>query len=366
MENNISAALALGQSIWLDFINREIINNGDLKKMIESDGIRGITSNPAIFEKAITGGNDYDEDIAHHTEESTEELFFDLAISDIRKAAGLLEPVYKQSNGSDGFVSLEVSPKLARDTNATIQQARMLWHKLDRKNVMIKIPGTTEGLPAIQQCINDGININITLLFSIDRYKAVTEAYITGLEHRLERGDDISDISSVASFFLSRIDTLIDPILAENNLEALQGKTAIASAKLAYQVYLRTFSTDRWLALEQKGAKKQRLLWASTSSKNKAYKDTMYIDALIGENTVNTIPQETLKAFIDHGHPAALLEKDVDKATAVLGQIKTAGISIDNITDQLEEEGIKKFNEPFDQLLASIEKQKHSLQNATP
>lgn len=358
MQTTVQQLHEFGQSIWLDFIDRNFIKSGQLKELIEKDGVRGITSNPAIFEKAITNSSDYNEDIAAFADKPNDEVFFEIAVKDIQQSADLLKFVFDEEDGADGYVSLEVSPRLALDTEGSIKQARTLWKKLNRKNVMIKIPGTIQGSPAIQQCITEGININITLLFSLDRYKAVTEAYLKGLEERLERGEDISKVASVASFFLSRIDTLIDPILAAKGLNDLQGKTAIASAKLAYEIYKRVFTSSRWKRLEEKGAKTQRLLWASTSSKNPAFKDTKYVDALIGPHTINTVPIETLKAFLDHGKPSLSLEKDIDHATAVMGNIKTAGIDIDKITDQLETEGIEKFNQPFDKLLEAIDKQK--------
>lgn len=358
MQNTVEQLHEFGQSIWLDFIDRTFIKSGQLKALIENDGVRGVTSNPAIFEKAISNSSDYNDDITAFAEKPNDELFFEIAVKDIQQAADLLKPVFDEEDGGDGYVSLEVSPRLAADTKGSIEQARVLWKKLNRKNVMIKIPGTIQGLPAIQQCISEGININITLLFSLDRYKAVTEAYLKGLEERLERGEDISQVTSVASFFLSRIDTLIDPILSKKGLNDLQGQTAIASAKLAYEIYKRVFNSARWKKLKEKGAKTQRLLWASTSSKNPSFKDTKYVDALIGPHTINTVPIETLKAFLDHGKPSLSLEKDIDHATSVMGNIKTAGIDIDQVTNQLESEGIEKFNQPFDKLLEAIGKQK--------
>jgi transaldolase/transaldolase/glucose-6-phosphate isomerase len=360
--NNVKQIHSFGQSIWLDFIDRQIMSTGKLKKLIDEDGIRGVTSNPAIFEKAISSSADYDADITElaKTISDNEALFFELAIKDIQAACDLFSDLYNEGpKGSDGYVSLEVSPFLALETEGTINQALELWKKVDRQNVMIKIPGTQPGLPAIRKAISEGLNINVTLLFGLDRYEAVTEAYIAGLEDRLAAGGDISNISSVASFFLSRIDVLVDPMLGEKGHTELQGEVAIASAKKAYEIYKRVFSTERWAKLAAKGAQPQRLLWASTGSKNPAFKDTKYVEALIGPETVDTVPLETIDAFRDHGIAADTLELGLDKATAVLEKIKTLGIDIDAITQQLEDEGIEKFNKPFEKLLQAIEDQKN-------
>ncbi|TLV03984.1 transaldolase [Dyadobacter luticola] len=360
--NKVKQIHDFGQSIWLDFIDRKIIFSGELKKLIEEDGVRGVTSNPAIFEKAISSSADYDEDIARLSKDgfTTEEVFFKMAVSDIKLACDVLAPVYNEEDvvGADGYVSLEVSPFLARDTEATIQQARELWQQVDKENVMIKIPGTEAGLSAIETAISEGININVTLLFSLERYEAVVEAYISGLEKRAEQGLPVDRVASVASFFLSRIDILVDPVLDKNGLGDLRGQVAIASAKMAYQIYKRTFSTDRWKKLAEKGAVPQRLLWASTSSKDPAFKDTRYVEALIGPNTVNTIPLQTLEAFCDHGDAASSLEKDLDGATEILEKIKTVGVDMDAVATQLENEGIDKFTEPFQKLLDAIDTQK--------
>ncbi|MCE7062262.1 transaldolase [Dyadobacter sp. CY343] len=351
-----------GQSIWLDFIDRKVIASGELKKLVEEDGVRGVTSNPAIFEKAISSSSDYNADIAElaKSDKTNEEIFFGLAVADIKLACDLLWPVYNEEDvvGADGYVSLEVSPFLALDTQGTISQARQLWDAVDKDNVMIKIPGTEPGLPAIQTAISEGININVTLLFGLDRYEAVTEAYISGLEQRAAQGLPVNHVSSVASFFLSRIDILVDPMLDEKGVGEMKGEVAIASAKLAYQIYKRVFSSDRWKKLEEKGAVPQRLLWASTSNKNPAFKDTRYVEALIGPNTVNTIPLETLEAYRDHGDPASRLEDDLEAATQTMEKVREAGIDMDAITKQLEEEGIEKFNKPFQKLLDAIEQQK--------
>jgi len=361
MENRVKQIHNFGQSIWLDFIDREIIKSGNLKKLIDEDGVRGVTSNPAIFEKAITSGTDYDADIIElaKTTSDNEELFFKLAIKDIQAATDIFKGIYDESKSVDGYVSLEVSPFLALETEKTAAQAEQLWKEVDRKNVMIKIPGTQPGLAAIRESIGKGININVTLLFGLPRYEAVTEAYISGLEDHLAAGHKIAHISSVASFFLSRIDTLVDPMLAEKGLGELEGEVAIASAKKAYEIYKRVFSGPRWEKLAAEGAKPQRLLWASTSSKNPKFKDTKYVEALIGPDTVDTAPLETIEAFRDHGVAADTLELDLDKSTEVLEALKKGGIDIDKITQQLEDEGIDKFNKPFEKLLKAIEDQKN-------
>jgi len=358
--NKVKQIHSFGQSIWLDFIDRAIISSGKLQSLIDDDGVRGVTSNPAIFEKAITSSSDYDNDIRSLAKTATtnEELFFGLAISDIQNATKLFEGVYEESKGEDGYVSLEVSPFLALDAEGTAKQAEELWKKVDRKNVMIKIPGTKPGLQAIRESIGKGININVTLLFGLPRYEEVAEAYIAGLEDHLAAGHKIGHISSVASFFLSRIDVLVDPMLDEKGLSDLKGEVAIASAKKAYEIYKRVFSGPRWEKLAAEGAKPQRLLWASTSSKNPAFKDTKYVEALIGPDTVDTVPLETIEAFRDHGIATNSLEEGLDKATETLERIKAAGIDIDKITQQLEDEGIDKFNKPFEKLLQAIEDQK--------
>jgi transaldolase len=358
--NKVKQIHSFGQSIWLDFIDRAIISSGKLKKLIDEDGVRGVTSNPAIFEKAITSSSDYDDQIRTLADgdKTNEEIFFGLAITDIQNATDLFKGVYDEANGADGFVSLEVSPFLALDTEGTTKQAAELWKAVDRKNVMIKIPGTKPGLSAIRQSIAQGININVTLLFGLPRYEEVAEAYISGLEDHLAAGHSIGHISSVASFFLSRIDVLVDPMLDEKGLGDLKGEIAIASAKKAYEIYKRIFSGERWEKLAAKGAKVQRLLWASTSSKNPSFKDTKYVEALIGADTVDTVPLETIEAFRDHGIAANTLEDGVDKATESLNKLKAAGIDIDAITQQLEDEGIEKFNKPFEKLLQAIEGQK--------
>ncbi|MEO8884638.1 MAG: transaldolase [Mucilaginibacter sp.] len=360
--NNVKQIHSFGQSIWLDFIDRAIINNGKLKSLIDVDGVRGVTSNPAIFEKAITSSSDYDADIRalSGSASTTEELFFGLAVKDIQAAADLFKGVHAEDK-MDGYVSLEVSPFLALDTEGTFEQAKKLWKQVDRKNVMIKIPGTQPGLSAIRQSIAQGININVTLLFGLERYRAVTEAYIAGLEDHLAAGHSIGHISSVASFFLSRIDVIVDPLLDQKGLGELKGEVAIASAKKAYEIYKEVFSGPRWEKLAAAGAQPQRLLWASTSSKNPAFKDTKYVEALIGPDTVDTVPLETIEAFRDHGIAANTLEPGLDTATEILNRVKAAGINMDEITQTLEDEGIDKFNKPFEKLLKSIEDQQEKV-----
>ena len=360
MENRVKQIHSFGQSIWLDFIARSIIKSGELKQLIDVDGVRGVTSNPAIFEKAITSSSDYDADIAELSDKTddNEQIFFGVAIKDIQAATDLFKGLYEESKGEDGYVSLEVSPFLALDTEKTAAQAEELWKKVDRKNVMIKIPGTKPGLAAIRQSIAKGININVTLLFGLPRYEEVAEAYIAGLEDHLAAGHHIGHISSVASFFLSRIDVMVDPMLDEKGAPELKGEVAIASAKKAYEIYKRVFSGPRWEKLAAAGAKPQRLLWASTSSKNPAFKDTKYVEALIGPETVDTVPLETIEAFRDHGIAANVLEDGLAEATAALDKLKSIGINIDEITQKLEDEGIDKFNKPFEKLLQAIEDQK--------
>ncbi len=362
--NRIKQVHEFGQSIWLDFIDRPIMHSGKLQQMIDEDGLRGITSNPAIFEKAISSSDEYDDDIRElaSQHQSNEAIFYGLAVKDIQQAADLFAPVYEDKvDGADGFVSLEVSPRLARDTDGTLQQARELWKQVGRPNVMIKIPGTAEGLPAIRQALADGININVTLLFSLERYEAVVEAYVSGLEDRVAAGQPIDQLASVASFFLSRIDTLIDPMLNDKGLADLKGEVAIASAKKAYEIYKRLFGSERFKKLADKGATPQRLLWASTGTKDPAFSDVKYVDALIGPDTVDTVPMETIDAYRDHGNPANRLEDDLDKATETLERIKQAGLDLPALTQQLEDEGIDKFNKPYDKLLAAIDKQVQQL-----
>jgi len=357
-----------GQAVWLDFLSRGFIAKGGLKKLADDDGLRGVTSNPSIFEQAIGHSDEYDAAIAgmlQAQDRSVGEIFEHLAVEDIQQATDVLRPTYDATHGADGYVSIEVSPYLAKDTQGTIDEAKRLWREVGRKNLMIKVPGTQEGLPAIHDLIAGGINVNITLLFAQAVYEQVVEAYLSGLEVLAAKGGDISQIASVASFFVSRIDTAVDKLLDEKiaqandpdekgRLKALKGKIAVANAKLAYQRYKRLFGGARWQALAAKGAKTQRLLWASTGTKNKAYSDVLYVEELIGPDTVNTIPVATMDAFRDHGKIADTLEDNVADAQRVLGDLGRAGISLDAVTDKLVEEGVRLFADAADKLLAAV------------
>src|SRR5580698_5602726 len=366
--NALKALQDYGQAVWLDFLARGFIAKGGLKKLVDEDGVRGVTSNPSIFEQAIANSNEYDDAIAGMLKEqdrSAGDLFERLAVEDIQKATDVLRPVFEATQGADGFVSIEVSPYLALDTKATIAEAKRLWHEVDRKNLMIKVPGTPEGLPAVRELIADGINVNITLLFAQSVYAQVVEAYLAGLEALAAKGGDVSRIGSVASFFVSRIDTAVDQLLDDKiakandpdekaRLTQLKGKVAVANAKLAYQRYKRLFGGERWKSLAGRGARPQRLLWASTGTKNKAYSDVLYVDELIGPDTVNTMPTATMDAFRDHGTPQDTIEKNVADAQRVLGDLGRSGISLDAVTDKLVEEGVKLFADAADKLLGVV------------
>ena len=365
--NPLTQVAAFGQSVWLDYIRRELLAGGGLRRLIEEDGLRGMTSNPSIFEKAIVDSHDYDEDIGLLARQGKDArtIYENLSQCDVRSAADQFRPLYDRSDGKDGYVSLEVNPGLAYNTAGTVQEARRLWSVLNRPNVFIKIPATAEGLPAIQQLISEGISINVTLLFGLPRYRQVGEAYLAGIAMRIAKGKAIKQVASVASFFVSRIDAIIDPLvengLAQGGTEAanakkVRGQVAIASAKMAYQIYREIFTGNRFAALAAHGARPQRLLWASTGSKNPEYSDVKYIEALIGQDTVTTVPLKTLAAYRDHGQPEARLEQDLATAAWVLGELPNLGISIDQITQQLEDEGVKKFNQPFDKLMAALVK----------
>lgn len=356
--NPLKTIQTLGQSIWLDDIHRGMLNNGDFQSYINNDGITGVTSNPAILKKAILDHDDYDTAIAQLASENTDarSAYEKLVIADLQQAADLLRPIYDECNGQDGFVSMEVSPHYAHDTEKTIHAGRRLWKMLDRPNVLIKVPATKEGLPAISTLIADGINVNATLLFSISRYREIAAAYIAGIQDRVNAGLSVEKIASVASFFLSRIDVLVDKKLsALEDTADLRGKTAIAASRMAYQDYRKLFSGNDWQTLADKGAQPQRLLWASTSTKDPSYSDVMYVEALIGVNTVNTIPLKTLKAYQDHGVPAVRLEDDLEQSEAVLEQLAELGIDMEAVAQQLEDEGLEKFIRPFDVLLETLE-----------
>lgn len=352
---------AHGQSIWLDYIQRALLTGGGFRHLVEADGVSGVTSNPAILEKAIVEHRDYDAAIRSQSGLDPRALYEHLAIEDLQMAADLLRPVHDASRGRDGYVSFEVSPHLAYDTEATVREAGRLWRALDRPNSLIKVPATAPGVAAIRQLIAEGINVNATLLFSLQRYREVAQAYLAGLEARAAQGRPLSSVASVASFFLSRIDTLVDRRLdalaadvSRERATALRGRTAIASARLAYQAYRELFSGARWQRLAASGAGTQRLLWASTSTKNPAYSDVKYVDALIGAETINTLPMETLDAYRDHGHPAARLEADIEAAHETLAGLAQLGIDLQSLADQLEREGVQKFIDAFDKLLDNL------------
>ena len=366
--NPLKALNEFGQSVWFDYIRRSMLATGELDRLIEEDGLRGVTSNPAIFEKAITGSKDYADQIAVLEKQNVDAMFLyeQLAIQDIKDAADRLLRVYEKTKRRDGYVSLEVSPYLARDTKATMSEARRLWKAVGRANVMIKVPATPEGVPAIEQLLSEGININVTLLFAMSAWEAVANAYIRGLEKHAASGGDVSRVHSVASFFISRIDSLVDSQLeakmksaseAERyNVEDLLGKTAIANAKLTYARYKEVFSGPKWQALAAKGAVTQRLLWASTGTKNPAYSDVLYVEELIGLDTVNTMPPATYDAFRAHGVPKASLEKDLDGARATMAAIARLGINFEQVTAKLLDDGVKLFADAFDKLLGSVDK----------
>jgi transaldolase/glucose-6-phosphate isomerase len=373
-KNPLKQLLNYGQSMWLDYIRRDLFTTGKLTQLITEDGLRGMTSNPSIFEKAIGDSSLYDDllhSLAARKDLNTIGIYEQIAIRDIQDAADTLRPVYEESKFRDGYVSLEVSPYLARKTQETIDEARRLWKAVKRENVMIKVPGTAEGLPAIRQLIGEGININVTLLFAQEVYEQVADAYIAGLEDLAERGGNLKKMASVASFFISRIDTLVDSKLEEKTkattdakqqafLKDLLGKIAIANGKLTYQRYQKIFSGPRWQALAAKGAQTQRVLWASTSTKNPAYRDVIYVEELIGADTVNTMPPATVDAFRDHGKLRNSLTEDVPAAAKVMDDLERAGISIKEVTDKLTQDGVKLFADAFDKLLAAVEKNTQS------
>jgi transaldolase len=365
MTHRIRALLDLGQSIWLDNIHRDMLEKGELKTLIEQDGLRGITSNPTIFEKAITGSQAYDTFISQRLKQAptltSEQLFIDLAVRDTGEAADLFKGVYESSQGHDGMVSIEVSPQLAHDTTGTVAEGRELHARLNRPNIMIKVPATREGIPAIEALLAEGINVNVTLLFSVERYQAVLEAYLRALETRLSKGLPIDRIASVASFFVSRVDTAIDKTLSTHGDTSLQGKAAIANAKLAYAHLQRVKGSARFRRLAAAGARIQRLLWASTSSKNPNYSDVVYVDHLIGDETVNTLPPTTFDAFRDHGTPRNTLTEGYTEAATLIDQLATVGINLGGVTQQLEDEGVAAFKTSFVNLIDALTQKRQKL-----
>ena len=364
----------LGQSVWLDNLSRKLINSGELKRLIDEDGLSGITSNPTIFQKAISGSPDYDASLRRMLDQGIKdekELFLGLAFEDISAAADLLWPVYRATHGLDGFVSIEVSPDLAYETEATIGEAKRLFSAIGKRNILVKVPATKQGLPAIEQLIGEGVNVNITLLFSIERYEKVTEAYLKGLEKRVSKGQPIDEIASVASFFVSRVDTLTDKLLGthlssggskdeRDKIAGLLGKAAVANAKIAYKKYKQIFSGSRFLALREKGGRLQRILWGSTGTKNPAYSDIKYVEELIGPDSINTMTEATIKVFRDHGQVRITIGDGFEKAERLFQELKSLGIDIHDVTEQLEREGVELFSDSFFSLLKEIAKKRDS------
>lgn len=366
--NPLKALNDHGQSVWLDFIQRKLLTGGELRRLVDEDGLKGVTSNPAIFEKAIADSDDYDDLIARMGGDGSAEpkaVYEAIATRDIQEAADVLRTVYDETDGRDGYVSLEVSPYLAHDTEATVAEARRLWNTVARDNLMIKVPGTPAGVPAIERLIGEGISVNVTLLFAREAYEQVAQAYIRGLARAAADGRDVARIASVASFFISRIDSLVDDTLMKRmetaddqekeRLRALMGQVAIANAKVTYKRYKEILQGEGWQALAGKGARPQRLLWASTSTKNPDYPDVLYVDELIGADTVNTIPPATLDAFRDHGKARQSLEEDVEGAAETMAALEVAGVSMKEVTDKLLDDGVRLFSEAFDKLLAAVE-----------
>ena len=368
-DSNLHKLSQLGQSVWIDFLSRQMLRSGKLARMMEEDAVVGVTSNPTIFQKAISEGDAYDEQLKELLDEGTEdakEIFLQLTSHDIADACDLLRKVWDEGHGLDGYVSWEVDPNLAYDRDATIAEAHRLHNWIERPNLYVKIPATEPGLGAIEEMIAAGRNINVTLIFSLERHKEVMEAYLRGVERLIESGGDPAQVHSVASFFVSRVDTETDKRLDEIGGDAtkLEGKLGIANAKLAYQNYLEVFSGPRWEALEAKGATKQRCLWASTSTKNPEYRDVMYVEELIGPETVNTMPEETMKAFQDHGRFELTLTKEVDAARKLFADLTAAGIDYDDVTDTLEREGVQKFSDSFEELMEGIRAKRGELVRA--
>jgi len=376
MTNPLLELKALGQSVWLDDIDRRQLRSGQFGRLIDEDGLAGATGNPTIFEHSITHDTTYDEQMRQLLQEDKgpKEIYEALAMTDERTVADLLRPLYERTNGQDGFVSIEVSPYLAHDTASTLAEVRRFWHAIDRPNLMVKIPSTAAGIPAIRQALVEGININITLIFSLANYRQVAEAYLDALEERLAAGKDISHIASVASFFVSRVDVLVDTVLEDRmnasgesgerqKLAALQGKAAIANARLAYQEFKGLFTSPRFAALKQRGAHVQRPLWASTGAKNPAYRDVLYVEELIGPDTVNTMPLTTIERFREHGRARYSIEDNLPEAQADLARLEDVGIHYDQITGQLQEEGVQKFIDSFEKLFECIESKRKGLRS---
>jgi transaldolase len=354
---------AQGQSVWIDFLSRQLLRSGDLERMLNEDAVVGVTSNPTIFEKAIAGSDAYDEQLREvlERERDIKEIFYALAHRDIVDACDVLRGVWDAGGGRDGYVSWEVDPRFANDTQATIDEAKRLTDWVDRPNLLVKIPATKEGLPAIEESIAHGRSINVTLIFGLERYREVTEAYLRGLERLVEAGGDPSKIASVASFFVSRVDTEADKRLAKLGREDLQGRLAIANAKLAYEACAEIFAGDRWAALKAKGATPQRCLWASTSTKNPAYRDVLYVEELIGPETVDTMPLETIRAFQDHGEARRTLDQDLDGARRVFDELRDAGVDYEDVTATLELEGVQKFKDSMEQLLEGLKPKRDAM-----
>jgi transaldolase len=363
-ESRLHRLSALAQSVWIDFLSRDLVNQGELARMMEEDAVTGVTSNPTIFQKAISEGSAYDEQLRHLAghEEDAKEIFIALAGRDVGDACDLMRGVWDGGEGLRGYVSMEVDPTLAYDSEGTLAEARRLHELVDKPNLYVKIPGTADGLGPIEEMIAAGKSINVTLIFSLERHREVMQAYIRGIERLVEGGGDPRPVSSVASYFVSRVDTEADKRLEEH--PELQGKLAVANAKLAYQSWQEVFSGERWEALEAKGASKQWCLWASTSTKNPAYRDVLYVEELIGPQTVNTMPEETIRAFQDHGEVALTLERDLDEAHRVFEQVEAAGVSYDDVTRTLEVEGVQKFTDSFEELLDGIRAKRGELVSA--
>lgn len=368
MGNSLQSLQDLGQSVWLDYIRRGMLTSGQFDNYLNM-GITGVTSNPTIFEKAIVGSTDYDQDLLElaRTGKTTEQIYEALAIEDIRGAADKLRPIYDRTDGRDGYVSFEVNPSLAYDTDGTIAEAKRLFAAVDRANLMIKVPATDEGIPAVRQLLGSGLNINITLIFSLEMYARVREAHIAGLEDLIASGGDPGRVASVASFFVSRVDTAIDKALDEHigkgmdNMKSLLGKAAVANARIAYQQFRTSYESGQFDVLRAKGARVQRPLWASTSAKNPAYSDVLYVEPLIGPDTVNTMPLETIEAFVDHGRAEVTIEKDIAHAQRTLTALEAAGISMQSITDRLLADGVRSFADSFEKLIQGVEKKRQQL-----